>query len=123
MSQPKSAHSRIESVVRKRKMFNVSFKKFSSGVQSPSRPIPAGYKTPRVQRALGELGDALDEAARLAGEIKAREAVPRRELQDQPVVDTLRDAIRDPALLQRLAHDVSRLMKEDHKTATSNGKA
>ena len=73
------------------------------GAQLPGQPLPAGYKTPRVQRALGELADALDEAAKLAGEIKAREAVPRRDLQDLPVLDTLQDAMQDPALMRQLA--------------------
>lgn len=74
-----------------------------NGAQLPGQPLPAGYRTPRVQRALGELADALDEAAKLAGEIKAREAVARRDLQDLPVVETLQDAMQDPALLRQLA--------------------
>ena len=69
-----------------------------AGAQSPNQPLPAGYRTPRVQRALGELAESLDEAAKLAGEIKAREAVPRRELQDLSVLQTLQDATQDPAL-------------------------
>jgi hypothetical protein len=86
-----------------RKLVHGSMMKSHNGAQLPGQPLPAGYKTPRVQRALGELADALDEAAKLAGQIKAREAVPRRELQDLPVLDSLQDAMQDPALLRQLA--------------------
>jgi hypothetical protein len=86
-----------------RKLVHGSMMKSHNGAQLPGQPLPAGYKTPRVQRALGELADALDEAAKLAGQIKAREAVPRRELQDLPVLDSLQDAMQDPALMRQLA--------------------
>jgi hypothetical protein len=107
-------------VDRLRKLVHAAKMQSHNGAQLPSQPLPAGYRTPRVQRALGELADALDEAAKLAGEIKAREAVPRRELQDLPVLDTLQDAMQDPALLRRLAaalQDILNVAK-----GTNNGK-
>ena len=90
-----------------RKLVHAAKMTSHGGVQSPNRPIPAGYKTPRVQRSLGELADALDEAAKLAGEIKAREALPRRELQDQPVVgEERRERVRlEPGELVGDLHD------------------
>jgi hypothetical protein len=90
-------------VDRLRKLVHASKMRSHHGAQRPDQPLPAGFRTPRVQRALGELADSLDEAAKLAGEIKAREAVPRRELQDLPVLDTLQDAMQDPALRRQLA--------------------
>jgi hypothetical protein len=39
------------------------------GEQDPAR-LPAGYRTTRVQRALEELADHLDEADRLADQIR-----------------------------------------------------
>jgi hypothetical protein len=90
-------------VDRLRKLIHAAKMKSHNGAQLPSQPLPAGYRTPRVQRSLGELADALDEAAKLAGQIKAREAVARDELQDLPVLDSLQDAMQNPALRRQLA--------------------
>jgi hypothetical protein len=92
----------FSNVDRLRKLVHGALMQSNNGAQRPTQPLPAGYKTPRVQRSLGELADALDEASKLAGEISAREAVPRRDLQDLPFLDTLNDAIKDPALRNRL---------------------
>src|SRR5262249_61021491 len=50
-------------VDRLRKLVHAAKMQSHHGAQLPGQPLPAGYKTPRVQRALGELADALDAAA------------------------------------------------------------
>ncbi len=98
-------------VDRLRKLVHASKMQSYHGAQLPGQPLPAGYKTPRVQRALGELADALDEAAKLAGQIKGPEAFARRELQDLTVVDTLQDAMHDPAFMRQLAAALAPIIK------------
>jgi hypothetical protein len=107
-------------VDRLRKLVHASKMQSYHGAQLPGQPLPAGYKTPRVQRALGELADALDEAAKLAGQIKGPEAFARRELQDLTVVDTLQDAMQDPALRSHLATALGQIIQ---LAAMNNGKS
>lgn len=55
--------------------------------------VPAGYKTDRVQRAIQELADQLDNAAELAGQITSKSQTAREKLQDITVLDALRDLL------------------------------
>jgi hypothetical protein len=74
------------------------------GVQNPqTQPLPAGYSSGRVQRALQELADQLDETARLAGQIEAREFVARGDVTAQTVLD----AFNDPAVVAQIVGKLS----------------
>jgi hypothetical protein len=75
-----------------RKLIQGALARSSGGVQNPvSQALPAGYSTPRVQRALAELADELDDVAELAGQIYSQEKQPRANLEAQEVMDALRD--------------------------------
>jgi hypothetical protein len=74
------------------------------GLQNPqTQPLPAGYSSGRVQRALQELADQLDETAGLAGQIEARELVSRGDITAQTVLD----AFDDPAVVARIVGKLS----------------
>jgi hypothetical protein len=71
----------------------------AQGGLQDERRLPKGYATPRVQRALMELANQLDEAARLAGEIKVQDRRPAI----NPFTQSLQVALEnDPVLVEQL---------------------
>jgi hypothetical protein len=60
------------------------------GLQKPE-DLPAGYSSPRVQRAIQELASQLDEVARLAGEIVSQEEALRADVPAQSLLEALHD--------------------------------
>ena len=64
-----------------RKLVRGALIQAQNGVQDPDhQPLPAGYSSVRVQRALQELADQLDETANLTGQIKAPKVAPNEQI-------------------------------------------
>jgi hypothetical protein len=86
---------------RLRKLVRAALVKARGGLQDPAT-LPAGYASPRVQRAIQELATQLDEVASRAGEIASQEEAPRADLTAQGLVEALQDPNVITALRQAL---------------------
>ncbi len=88
----------------------------AGGVQDLARQaLPAGYGTPRVQRALDELADGLDDVTILAGQIYVPEKQPRAQLEAQVVLD----ALQDPEVVQAIQKAIA--AQKSNGTTPRNG--
>jgi hypothetical protein len=79
-----------------------------NGLQVATK-LPAGYSSPRVQRAVLELATQLDEVAGLAGQIVGQEDTARGDVTAQSVVEALQSL--DPNVLTALGKALSALGK------------
>ena len=78
-------------------------------LQDPqTQTLPAGYSSARVQRALQELADQLDETANLTGQIETRELGPRGDINAQTVLD----ALDDQAVIDKIASKLSGTVRD-----------
>jgi hypothetical protein len=73
-----------------RKLVRAALIQSGGGEQDPAT-LPPGYKSPRVQRAILELANQLDDVARTAGQIVVQEKAPRADVTAQSLLEALQD--------------------------------